>query len=434
MSGSGRNVVLVSIDSLRADHCGFLGDERGLTPTMDELARQGISFETAIATGPQTFSSMPAVFTGRPRPRGDLQGYPGSTHWERRLAAVDEHVRTHETLPERFRELGYSTAGISPNPWTSPSSGFDRGFDHFIELDGQTSDGWLRTLAARMPGLDEDNKAVSLALDMLTGRSFFTGWETFYDDIESVRRQLSEPYFLWVFLLDTHYPFLPRRTYRHEQSLLGMYTSTIRSEKVMRGHAEAIPDRVRRSMLRSYRDTVRSVDGFIERIMSDLAADDPVFVLHSDHGESFGDHGNYGHHHRNVYEENVHVPYVVHDGLNEATVSDPVSLASVPDVALSVARGGGFDPETVTESAVVASSECGTKRTVRYRRFKYVEHDEKEWLFALDSDPEELSDVAADYPDWCADARSRLERFERQLEEETDISRAARTLATGGRL
>lgn len=423
-----RNVVLVSIDSLRADHCGFLGDERGLTPTMDEFAAEGVSFDTAIAPGPQTFSSMPAVFTGMQRVPGTVEAYPGSRHWQRRLAAISDHLRRHGSIAERFSEMGYETAGITPNPWTSCASGFDQGFDHFVERNGEADDGWLRALVERVPGIDDDRKTVELALDMLTGRSFFAGWEGMYDEILAVRRQLSEPYFLWVFLLDTHFPFLPSRTYRREQSRVGMYTSALRTEKAMRGRNDELSSGARESMLRSYRDTVRAADGFLERLRSDLAQDDPAYIIHSDHGESFGDHGNYGHDHRKVYEENIHVPYVVYDGQRTGSVTDPVSLATIPSVALSIARDGTFDPASETHTPAIATSECGTKQAVRYPRFKYVEHDEERLLFDLEDDPKETTNIAREYPERCADARTRLGRFERHLVETTDISRAAGTV------
>ncbi|WP_255475189.1 sulfatase-like hydrolase/transferase [Halapricum sp. CBA1109] len=388
-----------------------------------------VGFESAVAPGPQTFSSMPAAFTGRHRPTGDLDDFPGESHWQRRLAAIDDHMDRHTSLPERLGDRGYATAGFSPNPWTSTASGFDRGFDHFLDLNGGADSGWLRAAADRVPGIDDSSKPVQLVLDMLTGRSFFTSWEGYYDRIRAVREQLSEPYFLWVFLLDTHYPFLPGRAHRTEQSLRGMLTSTIRSERAMRGNAETMPESARESMERSYRDCVRSVDTFLDRLRSDLAGDDPAFIVHSDHGESFGDHGNYGHHHRELYRENVHVPYVVDDGRRSADVSDPVSLASIPDVALSIAREGTFDPSAVTTDAAVATSECGTNRAIRDRWFSYVEHGDERALYAL---PDEETSRHRDYPERCAQSRARLDRFERHRTETERIKRATTALARRG--
>lgn len=429
MSDARQNIVLVSIDSLRADHCGFLGDDRGLTPTMDTLAAEGVNFETAIAPGPQTFSSMPAVFTGHHRPPGGLESYPGETHWERRLAAIQDHVNNHVTLPERLQKRGYSTAGFSPNPWTSTASGFDRGFDHFNDGEGDSAKGFLRGWAGRVPGIDESSKLVELTLDMLTGSSFFTRWEDYYDQIEAAREQLSEPYFLWVFLLDTHYPFLPARAHRQEQSLYGMLSSSLQTEAAMRGNADTMSAGVRESMERSYRDTVRSVDSFVDRLRTDLSGDDPAFIIHSDHGESFGDHGNYGHHHRQLYEENIHVPYIIHNAGRRRDVVDPSSLASIPEMALSLTREGDLDPESAAGPAAISTSECGRNRAIRYRQFKYVESDGDSALFDLLNDPGETVDIAAEYPERSAESRAFLDRFERHRDESERVSRAARSVA-----
>lgn len=432
MSDASPNLVLVSIDSLRGDHCGFLGDDRGLTPTLDSLAESGVAFENAIAPGPQTFSSMPTVFTGRPRSPTTLEEYPQESHWERRLAAIDEHLRRYVSLSERLRRQGYETAAVTPNPWTSAASGFDRGFDRFVDVSDGGEEGWLGTLAERVPGIDTDSRSIENVLNMLAGSEFFAQWESLYDDIRRVRRRLSEPYFLWVFVLDTHFPFVPARQHRHEQTLLGTYYSAYRSSEPMRGNDDEMSDRVRASVRRSYRDTVRAVDAFLDRLQSDLAADDPVFLVHSDHGESFGEHGNYGHHHRQVYEENVHVPYVVSNAGVRADVTAPTSLSTIYDTAVTIARTGTFDPEPDFESGTdyaVASSECGTHRAVRGVRFKYVETDGDRFLFDLEADPDERTDCSASHPVVVRRFERRLARFDRHADESDRIHRAARRLA-----
>jgi arylsulfatase len=432
MSAASPNIVLVSIDSLRADHCGFLGDDRGLTPTMDALADEGVAYERAVAPGQQTFSSMPAVFTGRPRPPTTLERYPQDSHWERRLAAIDEHLGRYALLSERLRERGYDTAGITPNPWTSTASGFDRGFDRFLDYSGTEADSWPRTIVDRVPGIDADTRPVELVLNMLSGSEFFARWETLYEDIQRTREQLSEPYFLWTFILDTHFPFIPGRAHRREQSLLGTYYSAYRSSEPMRGNGGDMPDRVRRSVERSYRDTVRASDAFIDRLQSDLAADDPVLMVHADHGESFGEHGEYGHHHRGVYQENVHVPYFIHNAGVTETVDAPTSLTSIVDTALGIARDGTFDPASEVTPYAIATSESGTNRAVTGRRYKLVEHGDDRLLFDLDRDPDERTDLSRVLPGRCRELRQQLDRFDRHITGTNRLHRATKALASRG--
>ena len=432
MSADGRNVVSVSIDSLRGDHCGYLGNDRGLTPTLDRLAEEGVAYENAVAPGPQTFSSMPVIMTGERRRPTTLEEYPQESHWGRRLAAIDDHLQRHATLAERLQELGYETAAVTPNPWTSSLSGFDRGFDVFEDFSESDSAGLGERVAERLPGVDADSRPVELVLNMLSGSEFFSRWESLTEQIEATREQLSEPYFLWVFILDTHFPFFPPRTHREEQSTLGMYYSGYRSSDAMRGNGGTMSERVRQSVARSYRDAVRSSDAFLDYLLAEVGEDDPAVLVHSDHGESFGEHGRYGHHHRRVYEENIHVPYVVHNAGVDADVTAPTSLASIFDTTLEIARTGTFDPET-TDQSVVAASECGTNRAVRGRRFKYIEEADGSQLFDLERDPGEQRDVAGDRPRRCRELRRALAGFDRHTTETARIHRVMAELASIGR-
>lgn len=424
---------MVSMDSLRGDHCDMLDSRRSLTPTMDRLAREGVNFHNAVATGPQTFSSMPAVFTGHPRQAESLDEYPGETHWERRLAAVSAHLEQFGSFTEQLQRRGYTTAGISPNPWTSSATGFDRGFDRFVDLSSEREEGRLPKLLGKLPGIDTDDRAVDLAINMLTGSSFFAKWSDLYDRLEQVRKSLPEPYFLWVFLLDTHYPFLVARKHREEQSLFGMYHSAYRSEKLMRGRTDeqTMPPDIKKSLLRGYRDTVRASDAFLDRLHSD-GEDDPVMVIHSDHGESFGEHGNYGHHHRQMYEENVHVPYLIHNASATGEVREPVSLASIPETIREISRTGTVNPETHTSPYVFSQSECGSHRTVRGSRFKYVESQGKKQLFDLTADPEETENIANVRPSLLASLQEMLAQGENTHTERRKLALASREIAENG--
>lgn len=417
------NIVMVSIDSLRADHCGFLGDTRGLTPTMDRLAAEGVAYENAIAPGPQTFSSMPAIFTGHPRQSTTLESYPQASHWERRLAAIANHFRLTRSLPERLQALGYETAGVTPNPWTTAEAGFDRGFDHFDDCSTADSGGIFDTVLGWLPGVDTDTRAVQLAVNMVAGSEFFAQWETLIESVRRFHDTLSEPYFLWVFVLDTHFPFLPSRRHREEQSLFGTYYGAYRSAEPMRGNAEQMTARALRSVKRSYRDTVRASDTFLRQLQSDLAADDPVIIVHADHGESFGDHDNYGHHHREVFEENVHVPYLIHNAGSSDTVSAPTSLTSLPETTLAIAKGT-FDPSITSSTPVITTSECGTHRAVRGPRYKYIESDGAHALFDLDADPREEHAIADAVPEQTRQFQQRLRSHDRHLAELRRLGRA----------
>ena len=427
-----QNIILVSIDSLRADHCGHLGAEFEITPTLDELASDGVAFENAVAPGPQTFSSMPVAFTGQHRPAEQYDSPENSSDWEERLGAIDRHLARHATIPEQLKRLGYSTGGISPNPWTSSASGFDRGFDEFVDRSGSQKSALLDKLTAKMPGVDHDSRRTRLALNLLTSRSFFNQWESFYNELDAMRKRLSEPYFLWVFLLDTHYPFLASRAHRKEQSLIGMYRSNYRSEKAMRGNLTSMPAGVCKELQVSYRDTIRAVDTFLDRLRRDVGQDDPAIIIHADHGESFGDHGNFGHHHRELYEENIHIPLVVANAGRSTTVTEPTSLISLPELTLDIAADGRVYPDSITQSTVLSSDVSGDCQAVRGQRFKYIREDGRGRLYDLRNDPSEQTDVTAKHEQLTEIFEKRLRKHGHHLSEARQLYDAAKVAANGG--
>jgi hypothetical protein len=99
-------------------------------------------------------------------------------------------------------------------------------------------------------------------------------------------------------------------------------------------------------------------------------------------------------------------------------------------MALSLARSGSFDPGTVTRPQVLSSSECGTSRAVRGRRFKYIDCGERQELFDLEGDPREERDVSTAHPDRCRTFDAHLERFDGQCRERASVAAANRCLAT----
>ena len=140
-----QNIVLVTVDSLRADHCSFAGYDRETTPALDEMAADGLVFENAIAPGAITPESLPAIFTGRyPATPSDDGGRIATTRGQ-----IRRHMQVCDTLPERLSRLGYTTGAFTPNPWTSRYFGFDQGFDRFEDfMDADISSSiWERMLA-----------------------------------------------------------------------------------------------------------------------------------------------------------------------------------------------------------------------------------------------------------------------------------------------
>jgi arylsulfatase A-like enzyme len=164
--GEAPNVLLIAIDTLRADHLGAYGYARETTPFLDSLARQSILFEDVLAQSSWTKTAMASLLTST---------YPD----EHGVRGVDDRLRLDAlTMAEVLAERGYFTAAVQSNPWMHPQSQLGQGFAEYH---------WLGSAAAA-----EINEA---AFDVLT-------------------RRRGEPFFLYLHYLDVHHPYTPPDAYR----------------------------------------------------------------------------------------------------------------------------------------------------------------------------------------------------------------------------
>lgn len=376
------NVVLVTIDSLRADHCGFMGYEKDTTPTLDEMAKEGIVFENAIAPGPATPASLPATHTGY-YPLA-VDGFSGLDDVRRTFY---DHLNRHDTIAEEFSRRGYATAGFTPNPWTCRHFGFDNGFDHFEDFLGQDSSSgiWERMLEGRG---SKPLSALRLFSNWTQRESTFKPWPSFYDDVVEWTEKVEKPYFVWIFLMDVHFPYLPDSESR-TQSRWRTYEANLRL--YLESQRTPYSARVHEQLETAYDDAVHYTDRFFENLRSDL--DDSIFVVHADHGEGFGEHGTYGHHGQ-LYEPNVHVPLLISSEESPSwkqndRVEDPVSVRSVPKILRQLATG--TDPRSIGADDVITQTRGQSSVAVRGRDWKFIQSgDDTTNLYSLEageSDP-----------------------------------------------
>lgn len=321
-----RDVVLVTVDSWRADHCGFMGYDRPVTPALDAIAAEGLVFENAIAPSPETNGSVPAMLTGEytnPDLESDVENYTERTR---------RHMETSRTLPGRFAERGYETAAFTANPWTSRYFGFDLDFDHFEDfMDENLSSGLVEG------GSDKRGLATDLLAQLLNwyqGQDMFMSWESFYDDVLAWIDGADSPYFLWLFLVDVHMPYFPPDGYRSRSRLL-TYPANV---SLFAGRYESLFHDV---LVDSYDDTIRYTDDFFRRFFADVDGD-PLVAITGDHGDAFGENGVYGHG-PEISEETLHVPLVVANGPT-GRVERPISLRRLPELLPALAAGGSHEP------------------------------------------------------------------------------------------
>jgi len=422
MSTPDRSVVFVTVDSLRYDYCT---DEH--MPTLADMAENGIAFENAVAPGPSTSESMPAVFTGSyPTPRSDRVAF------DERVNHVRPHLRTHRTIADRFADAGYRTAAFTPNPFTSRHFGFDSGFDHFEDfLDGSRSRLYDRVFSS----VDDDSGplwfALRTAANWLSREEAFKPWEEFYDDILAWVESDDDPYFLWIFLMDAHHPYLAGPGCR-SQSRLQSYYANWRLRQCE--YEPPLGDRTHKWLTTAYEDSVTHVDQFLTRLRADLA--DPVVVVTSDHGESFAEHGTYEHHggalgnygaqERNVYmyEENIHVPLVVANAGRTGEITAPVSLRALGRLLDPGGGGISVGPDLQTPYAISRTFD-GSQTAVRGRDWKYVTYDEIETTYQLDTGGtnDERPVEAPDLRRTCREIVATRRRTEREQEQLTAMAK-----------
>ena len=246
------NIVLITLDTTRADRMGFLGSGRVLTPNLDTLARSATVFSRAYAQVPLTTPSHATIFTGT---------YPQFSHVN---YLGDPLGKGLPFLPDILRRNGYKTAGFVGALVLDPlklAPGFDRGFDVYDA-------GFHR----RRPR--EDN------YHSLERR----GEEVVSRAVAWLRKHPVGPFFLWVHLYDPHDPYDPPEPYR------------------TRYQAEPYDGEI------AYTDSV--VGKLIGELRTRGFFDGSVIAVMADHGEAFGEHGE-THHGIFLYDETIHVPLLI---------------------------------------------------------------------------------------------------------------------------
>ncbi|MGQ4556387.1 sulfatase-like hydrolase/transferase [Halobellus sp. GM3] len=322
------NVVLVTVDSLRADAIGAY-DEQRHTPVMDGLAERGAVFERAFANGNWTPFSFPSILASRPvfADSGEIgvDGVP--------------------TLAETLAGAGFATGGFNAaNGFLTSHWGYDDGFDAFEPFVASvgsslysrylathpTVEAWLqlaaspiRRIRSRLAGNVDDRPFLD------TSRMFDVehAASAFLEDAEG-------PFFLWVHYMDTHTPYVPAPRYIREVS-----SGLIGTHRMLRAHARTglgweVGDRTLSDLRTLYQAAARQVDASIGRLLEDLSAngldDETAVILAGDHGEEFQEHGHLAHYPK-LYDELIRVPLIVDvPGAEGRRIDGPVGLEAIP--------------------------------------------------------------------------------------------------------
>jgi arylsulfatase A-like enzyme len=299
------NIVLITIDTLRADHLSCYGYERETSPHIDKIAERSYVFKNVIAPSSWTSPSMVSLFTSvYPINHGVVHGFVKDKQIVNQEVFSDKLI----TLAEILQSRGYTTFGVASNLHLCEEYGFARGFDYFKCLPFYPA-----------PAV---NKTVAL-------------WE------KEIKK--AEKFFLWLHYFDPHHPYSPRKpwinAYTSEDLTreLGLYGKS--KEELFslipkfNQKTEALSN-----LIALYDSEINFVDSYIGRIIKKYGFDRNTFlIITSDHGEEFLDHGKLDHGH-NLHRETITVPLIVKLPQQKTgqIISQQVSLLDIMPSILNV--------------------------------------------------------------------------------------------------
>ena len=398
-----KNLLLVLVDTLRADRLGCYGNERGLSPHIDELAGQGLVFARASSHAPWTLPSTASLLTSLyPRQHGAGGSLSRFTRLDRGVATLAGHLK----------RAGYATASIVNVAFLGRDFGLNRGFEH---VDAQYFESNQRVRRAQ--------PTTKAALAWIDGRD------------------ASRPFFLLVHYFDPHAVYDPPQPFRRDfaepldREDSGLVFGTREHMLALRaGRLELDPATVRRAAA-LYDGEVAYTDREVGRLFAGLVqrglSASTVVAFTSDHGEEFLEHDGFEHGHT-LYAELTHVPLILRaPGLAPGRVESGVGHVDVAPTLCEL-LGIAPDPRWVGRSLLSLASGEGPDRDVlahgnfwgapltglRHRGEKVILHpDGRAELYLWRDDPSEREDVAALVPERVAALRAHLAVLEQRLEQ-----------------
>lgn len=317
--GQAPHVLLISIDSLRADHCTPYGYEpefapqERTTPFLDRLAREGLLFERMSASSSWTLPSHLSLFSAQPpREHGVRVG--------RQMLNRDGSVR----LAGQFQQAGYATYGVWSAPFLHPAYGYQGSsgseFDRYEAAEDYLRSGENQQIITnpRMKRMMEVHGLADATYDNSPRvNDIALAWLE-----EHTSDNPNQPFFMFLHYWDAHYHYVPSDElaerflpgYSEEDRVLGENFTPAHGDQEAPSYTQDELGRIKAL----YDAEIRAVDDAIAAVYAKLEelgiADNTVVAITSDHGDHFGEqHEGSEHlfHHRTLFEEVVHVPFVV---------------------------------------------------------------------------------------------------------------------------
>ncbi len=389
-----KNCILITIDSLRADHLGCYGYKNIKTPNIDELSFEGVKFTNAYANSPGTPSSFPAILSST---------YPMMYGGYGRLSKLRPYI------PEVIKDENGKiyTIGINSNPFLSRHFGYHRGFDFFYD----------DILSTKKVNRKLIKKGKRLIYTFLGAPPYTTGYALNKIAKKQIERAKNNPFFMWIHYMDVHVSYVYKNRLKniiYHKKLKGINRLVI---DVARGRNYSVPENKSSEVIKLYDEGVKRVDDIVgdltEFLQKKGILDNTLIILTADHGEEFMEHGGLCHMPK-LYDELLHIPLIISspslerkkvtklvDHLDLApTIAETLNVKS--DVLwfgrslLSKIKSKNVISEvanTVTSAEVQKEEWKITVRNNRWKLHFYVKNNRFE-LYDIVNDPSEKEDVS----------------------------------------
>jgi len=408
------SVILIVIDTLRADYLGTYGFDGPISPELDRLAEESVLFEKCSSQAPWTTPSMAAMMTSLYPEAHGVRLAPDDPRdqktWRKRWTRAIPDSTT--TLAESLRERGYRTAGFVANPFLVRGLGFEQGFDTFDESTALRGD-----------------RDSTMLLD--AGLQWLRSMES-----------TGDPTFLYLHLMDVHGPYkapeadfqavreaaglgLPRRLTWNDFNRIQPY---LRSPKWAKGPDQAELRLWRGRYAAGVHAADRRVGRFIQALRDEELWDNQFVVVTSDHGEELFDHGGWDHGF-SLHEHQLHVPLMIRfpqSHFGGLRISELVRLVDLMPTLLAL-TGSDMQPGMTGLDLLPLTTENEVKGTRRFAfatsakehlgdtsifdgRFKLISYlsTQQLRLYDIAIDPEERTNLADDEPDIVAHLSEQL--------------------------
>ncbi len=416
------NIILITIDALRADHLSCYGYKRNTSPTIDRLAREGIIFKKAIASAPYTTASITSLQTSTyPLTRGGDY--------------TDLSTRT--TLAETLNKEGFSTIGVHSNPFFSLynySKGFEIFTDPLITGVRRKSVAKIKKIFTRYTKKDSlFYNIIKNAYDVFREKKIVPPYSSAdrinEEVISSLENRLKKRFYLWIHYMDVHEPYIPKKIFFGEK---------IPKEKIKELMDKTIHDpnslslKGRKKIIDLYDNEIRCVNEKIRELMEKLEKlcdlKKTLLIITADHGQALGEREYYGHGGRNMpinfFDELIHIPLIFwsksKDILtrisNEREFKTQVGLIDIAPTLmdiLDIEKSSDFMGNSVSKNSsktTVLSQgiQCTypnqkksfkngiTLHCYRTDRYKLICKGKKMELYDLKEDPREIRDISSE--------------------------------------